>query len=96
MAKIYVKAEQMERTALKLQSLSDELQMNMNRIMQLKGEVSQAWKSRYTGQYLEEMNVVGRNIQKLAENTEYTAHVMRRTACEIRRIEKENTQIFMK
>lgn len=96
MAKINVRPGQLENASSKLQRLSDDLQSNIIRMERLRGQVEGAWRSKYTMQYLEEMNTVKQNIQRLSEQTEQVSKVMRQTASEIRRIEKENAQLFIR
>lgn len=94
MASINIKPEKLDQIASKLSSLAEDIIEQSEKLGEAGNAVEAAWKSNYTGLYLNEVNVVRSNINSLGRKTEQMAKALRRTANRARTIEEENRRIF--
>ena len=94
MAQINVNTESLLRLANQLQDTSSDLNDDSKRLSNVKGNVEAAWKSKSTRVYTDEIEIVRRNINKISDEAEESARIIKKYVEEIKRIEKENSQMF--
>lgn len=95
MSSINIKPDKLEQIASKLSSLAEDIKEQSANLGGIESSVEAAWKSNYTGLYLNEVNVVKRNINKLGKQTQELAVILKNTADRARRLEEENKRIFL-
>jgi WXG100 family type VII secretion target len=94
MAQINANPSELERIARNLRTLTGETRDMKNNLNSAKGTVQSAWKSQYTGQYIEEVDTVYRNVTKLEQKIESLASSLVKEAGRIRKIEEDNKKTF--
>lgn len=94
MAKIEIKPEQLERTALKLSEAVSDIRGSASGMDRVKDSVEAGWQSRYTGLYTSEIQILKNNLNKIADHTEDISRQLRETAAQIRQTEEKNRAMF--
>lgn len=84
----------LESVARELDSIAGDISSQRKRLSGVKNQVSAAWKSRYTAEYLGHADTVGNRIQKSADGVREIAAQLRSTAKTIREVEAENQKRF--
>lgn len=94
MAQINVNIEHLLKVASKLEETGDDVSGYSGSLEGIRDEVEVSWKSESTGTYVEELMIVKRNLAKLSGEADELAKAIRTYVAEIKRIERENAQMF--
>lgn len=94
MAQIHVNTEHLLRVASKLEDAGDDVMDYSKEMEGISGQVETFWKSGSTGTYVEELQIVKRNLAKLSGEADEIAKAIRSYVAEVERIERENAQMF--
>jgi WXG100 family type VII secretion target len=94
MAQINVNTEQLLKVASYIDGAGEDVMDYSNTLEQISSNVEIAWKSDSTKLYVDEMQIVEKNLKKLSGEASQLAGAIRNYVAEIKRIEQENAQKF--